>query len=788
MSFSFQMKDSYKPKSIVESSWTKLENIFSTRGTSESSTKKSRSKSTDNSKKRKNPYFISDFRNQSTTRSNNISPLRRKIITNDNRDISTSRPTSLSVSSLYPKVYNSPVKLSVPGLSTLQLHRIYEARCKDLLIPVLLDQERIFFNFCLKHFKNRRFELNESGIGVESAIAIGEILLNNEEFAYLELAKNKMGDEGAIELTKLICKNRFLVHLDMSSNDISPEGASTVINLIADHPTIVSLNLSSNEALHRNRLGVLGAIAIQKALQSSILGFINISGTSLGNDGLVYIIEGLRNNQSLVSLNLSNNGLGTEGLDKLSQSISTSSLRMLGFSQNRIGNDGCSYISSLLAGNYDGPCPLESLDISKNEIGTKGLAKLFFSLKGNTQLHTLNLEKNPFSTGLSSSCQQFLIENEHLKYLNLSGCELKSEGIHMLFTGLAKNKGLISLDISSNDIDDIGIEIIASGIAGNQNLKLLDLSSNKIKNRGGCALANAFKINRTLEDLNLKENSIKNIAGQLFSEVSRYNTNILRLNLEANQINFKYFNEIKQNLAHNKQLHIKNLIPKLKNKLEDMQFDERAIEEIKEQTELRKREREEQMQKLYKLNEKYEEVKYTEYQRFLELENELKSYRETSIELSKSLDFLSLEINKETIRGNNEVNEWFQKIGNEKAACKQLEREKTRLKEEINLKKCQNQSEIDNFKEKVEKEETSKRNAEITLSYIKRKLEEKKLALNAIKHPKVPAREPKTFLASEKLASTKKQNHRIIAIESRTIDSNTPSPIKLRRTKSSGRS
>ncbi|CAG9313129.1 PPP1R37_4 [Blepharisma stoltei] len=788
-SFNSQLDDSYKRKDTIESSWNKLENIFSTRGTDHSFSRQSRPKSTDISKRRKIPYFVSDFNTKSTSRSGNQSPFGRRMKTTETRDTPPCRPSTVSISSLYPRAFSSPEKFSTTGLTTFQLHRIYEAKCHDLHIPVLLDQERNFFSFCSKHFMNRKFELNESGIGIEAAKAIGEVLAHNSNFAYLELQKNMMGDEGVVALAKMLCKNMYLVHLDVSSNDITPEGAAMIITIAASHPSLVSLNLSSHEGLHRNRLGVPGAIAIQKALQTnSTLGFINISGTSIGNDGVSYIIEGLKGNHSLVSLNLSNNGLGTECLEELSLSIVSSSLRSLGLSQNKLGYDGCELFANLLAGGYDGSCPLESLDLSKNEITTKGLLRLFAALRGNTQLRSLNLEKNQFSSGLSSSCQQFLADNTQLNSLNLSGCELRSEGINMLCDGLAKNHGLKVLNLSLNEIDDVGTELIANGLARNQTLKILDLSGNRIKNRGGVALANAFKINQTLEELNLKENNIKDIAGQLLSEVSRYNSNILRLNLDMNPINFKYLNDVKQNLRHNKRLHQKSLVPKLKEKLDNLQFDEGVIDEIKGKIESKKREKDEMQNKLLKINEKYEEVKYAENQRFLELSDELQKYRDVNIELSKSLDCFHLEINKEKMHGDKQVNEWGDKIANEVAAYKLMEKEKMHIKEELSLKRGQVQVTVDNFREALEREETAKRNAESTLSYIKKKLEEKKQTLNDIKYPKAPVREPKTFLASEKLASAKKQVNQSIAIESRNIESKSPSPAKLRRAKSSGRS
>lgn len=95
---------------------------------------------------------------------------------------------------------------------------------------------------------------------------------------------------------------------------------------------------------------------------------------------------------------------------------------------------------------------------------------------------------------------------------------------------------------------------------------------------------------------------------------------------------------------------------------------------------------------------------------------------------------------------------------------------------------------VSGFQDALEREEVSKRHAENTLRLLKKKLEENKRILDEIKNPKPRAREPKTFLASEKLASAKKQTNQSIAIESRNQESKSVSPVKFRRTRSASRS
>ncbi|MEY4819983.1 MAG: hypothetical protein RL200_695, partial [Actinomycetota bacterium] len=56
------------------------------------------------------------------------------------------------------------------------------------------------------------------------------------------------------------------------------------------------------------RICAEGGEALSNLLEKNqVLSYLNISGTSLGADGLIMLIKGLENNVTLHSLNLANN-------------------------------------------------------------------------------------------------------------------------------------------------------------------------------------------------------------------------------------------------------------------------------------------------------------------------------------------------------------------------------------------------------------------------------------------------------------------------------------------------
>ena len=533
----------------------------------------------------------------------------------------------------------------VHGLTLLQIQQIYAAKCQDLGIPVLADQEKRFISCSAQHFFNRKFVMKESGLGEFSAEVIGNILSETQIFAHVDLSKNLLKDIGAIKVAKKILKSLCIFHLDLSSNEISPEGCETLIGLLSNHMSLASLNLCSHEGLHRNRLAMLGASAIGKLLSTSpVLSFLNISGTGIGPEGLESIIKGLSNNLVLTSLNLSNNNLG-KGIEKLAYAVAGTDLKELNLGTNKIGNEGAEFIAQMLSGGFDGYCTVIKLDLSDNDITTTGLSKLFDALRINSQVNNLNLKKNHFSRGLSENLTQFLVENVTLERMDLSFCEIECLGLVGIGEGLAKNVGLKHLYLNSNTIKDKGAGLVANGLSKNQNLKHLDLSNNKIKDKGGIDLAKAVSVNDSLQVLELKNNSLKDESGQLFSEITRYKHNILKLNLETNPLNFKYLETIKKNLKTNQEHQQKLVVPKLLQILERIQFRDDAMIELNQRILQKEKERAEVENKLKNQGLKLEDIKNIEESKIIEVKNEYASLREISQKLSKEIEDITNQIN-----------------------------------------------------------------------------------------------------------------------------------------------
>lgn len=174
-------------------------------------------------------------------------------------------------------------------------------------------QAKYFVDKFNKFSTNGKLFLQEQNMSVNCANYITKILLNNDYFTHLELSKNNFRDRGCIILSEALLRNDSIIHVDLSSNDIGEEGATAIFNVLRTNNTLVSLNLKSFEGLNRNKLGPKGVESLSVFLrENKTLQFINVAATQIGLEGLNYICEGLEYNQTLFSLDISSNFLGTK--------------------------------------------------------------------------------------------------------------------------------------------------------------------------------------------------------------------------------------------------------------------------------------------------------------------------------------------------------------------------------------------------------------------------------------------------------------------------------------------
>lgn len=98
--------------------------------------------------------------------------------------------------------------------------------------------------------------------------------------------------------------------MNIGGNHIGPEGTTHLFQSLENHPSLVSLDLANNDCYkNKIKIGQKGAEALKNLLtqKQCIISTLNLMDNALTSDSLIHILEGTRNCQSLVSLDLTQN-------------------------------------------------------------------------------------------------------------------------------------------------------------------------------------------------------------------------------------------------------------------------------------------------------------------------------------------------------------------------------------------------------------------------------------------------------------------------------------------------
>ena len=135
-----------------------------------------------------------------------------------------------------------------------------------------------------------------------------------------------------------------------------------------------------------------------------------------------------------------------------------------------------------------GNAALASLDLSYNDIGDAGAAQLAESLRVNGTLTSLELWETNIGDAGATQLAESLRVNATLTSLDLSCNRIGDAGAAQLAGSLRINTALTSLDLSCNRIGDAGAAQLAESLRVNAALRLLRTGTNSISDAGNRAL------------------------------------------------------------------------------------------------------------------------------------------------------------------------------------------------------------------------------------------------------------------------------------------------------------
>ena len=326
--------------------------------------------------------------------------------------------------------------------------------------------------------------------------------LSSDSTNVINLSDKKIKDDAVHVLVLGLCNNRTVEQLIISHNDIIYGGAAIFECVINHNKTLKKLDLSNNRITNN------GMNKVTEMIRSSnitlLLEYVDLSENGSSPWGVYCAII----RQSCVnSLTL----CGDEGMEEYIKEITDSlqaNITLQSLSLYSIGKIGVESIKKILINNFT----VKRLNLSWKKINNSKHIVLLPSTDNLIQIQTIvnscNRDVNVNILYDDDGVDSQSLSSNSTNVINLSDKKINDDAVHVLVLGLCNNT-VEQLIISHNDIIYGGASIFECVLNHNKTLKKLDLSNNRITNNGMnkvIEMIRSSNITLLLEYVDLSEN------------------------------------------------------------------------------------------------------------------------------------------------------------------------------------------------------------------------------------------------------------------------------------------
>ncbi|KAL6614598.1 hypothetical protein ACP70R_036868 [Stipagrostis hirtigluma subsp. patula] len=272
-----------------------------------------------------------------------------------------------------------------------------------------------------------------------------------------------------------------------------------------------------------------------KALEGSVLRYLNISDNALGEKGVRAFSELLKSQENLEELYVMNDGISREAAQALSELIpSTEKLKVLHFHNNMTGDEGAMSVAEIVKRSPN----LESFRCSATRIGSDGGVTLAKALGTCTRLKKLDLRDNLFGVDAGIALSKTLPNLPDLVELYLSDLNLENKGTVAIVNALKQSAPQLEvLEMAGNEITSKAAPALAECLAAMQSLKKLTLAENELKDDGAVIVAKSLKDGHTnLKELDVSTNMLQRVGARCFAQAVTDKQGFVQLNINGNFI------------------------------------------------------------------------------------------------------------------------------------------------------------------------------------------------------------------------------------------------------------
>ncbi|XP_075139673.1 NACHT, LRR and PYD domains-containing protein 12-like [Leptodactylus fuscus] len=353
-------------------------------------------------------------------------------------------------------------------------------------------------------------DLTQCSLDTEGLERLSPVLHNLQN---LSLAGNALPDTSCTQLASVIRNNQSLKRLDLSSNSLSgPHFSDLMAALSSPDCRIEDIYLADND---------------------------------LPDTSCTQLASGIRNNQSLKILDLSDNFLSGPHFSDLMAALSSPACRIeeLHLGDNNLPDTSCTQLASVIRNNQS----LKILHLSNNRLSGPHFSDLMAALSSPAcKIETLQLASNYLPDTACAQLASVIRNNQSLKIIDLTNNCLSGPHFSDLMAALSSPACRIEeLHLGNNNLPDTSCIHLASVIRNNQSLKILVLSRNSLSGPHFSNLMAALSSpDCRIEELHLAYNDLPDTSCTQLASVIRNNQSLKTLDLSGNRLSGPHFNDL----------------------------------------------------------------------------------------------------------------------------------------------------------------------------------------------------------------------------------------------------
>ena len=178
----------------------------------------------------------------------------------------------------------------------------------------------------------------------------------------------------------------------------------------------------------------------------------------IGDIGMMMLIEALRENRTLTTIDISMTDLTKRSAKKLACLLgeNRTAVRTVNMSDNGIGDEGVEAIADALKRNRS----VVKLVIENVEMTVKGIGEIATMLTSNESVECLVLNNNVIDEDGLKLLVEGLEQNKGVKHIYMNSCDLNDQCVPLIIQMMKHNKALASVELVKNHLTEQGKMIL----------------------------------------------------------------------------------------------------------------------------------------------------------------------------------------------------------------------------------------------------------------------------------------------------------------------------------------